>query len=115
MDHGPPSQHWGPTPQSFPQHAHAGPGYGTSPHFMPPRQFDNYYPPADMPPPSEKQPHHGISAYGREAPMSMHSSASQAAPSVITQVTLYFLNLVPSTLRIRNAESNMVYVSAMSS
>ncbi|KAH6820004.1 RNA-binding KH domain-containing protein, partial [Perilla frutescens var. hirtella] len=88
MDHMPPSQHWGPPPpQSFPQHAHAGPGYGANPHFMPPRQFDNYYPHADMPPPTEKQHHQGISAYGREAPVQMHSSSSQAAPSVITQVT----------------------------
>ncbi|KAK6140439.1 hypothetical protein DH2020_025823 [Rehmannia glutinosa] len=90
MDHMPPTQqHWGP-PQSFPPHAHSGPGYGASPHFMPPpsRQFDSYYPPpADMAPPPEKQPHQGISAYGREAPMPVHSSSSQAAPSVITQVT----------------------------
>ncbi|KAK6140372.1 hypothetical protein DH2020_025883 [Rehmannia glutinosa] len=91
MDHMPPTQqHWGPPPQSFPPHAHSGPGYGASPHFMPPpsRQFDSYYPPpADMAPPPEKQPHQGISAYGREAPMPVHSSSSQAAPSVITQVT----------------------------
>ncbi|PIN26600.1 hypothetical protein CDL12_00630 [Handroanthus impetiginosus] len=94
MDHMPPSQHWGPPPQSFPQHGHAGPGYGASPHFMPPsRQFDSYYPPADMPPPPEKQPHQGISAYGREA-MPVHSSSSQAAPSVITQVVLVFLNFI---------------------
>ncbi|CAA0828637.1 Flowering locus K homology domain [Striga hermonthica] len=85
MDHmPPPPQHWGP-PQSFPQH---GPGYEPSPHFMPPpRQFDNYYPPADMQPPPEKQPHQGISAYGREAQMPVHSSSAQAASSVITQVT----------------------------
>lgn len=85
----PPAQHWGPPPpQSFPQSAHAGPGYGASPHFMPPpsRQFDNYYAPADMPHPQEKPPHQGISAYGREAPMPVHSSSSQAATSVITQV-----------------------------
>ncbi|KAH6783152.1 RNA-binding KH domain-containing protein [Perilla frutescens var. hirtella] len=85
VEHMPPAQPWGPPPQSFPPNAGAGPGYGASPRFMPPpRQFDNYYPPVDMPPP-EKQPHQGISAYGREAPM--HSSSSQPAPSVITQVT----------------------------
>ncbi|KAG8391044.1 hypothetical protein BUALT_Bualt01G0147000 [Buddleja alternifolia] len=89
MEHMPPPQHWGPPPQSFPPNAHAGPGYGASPHFMPPpsRQFDSYYPPPDMPPPPEKQPHQGISAYGREAPMPVHSSSSQQASSVITQVT----------------------------
>ncbi|KAL8528089.1 hypothetical protein ACS0TY_005779 [Phlomoides rotata] len=87
MDHMPPAQHWGPPPpQSFPQHAHAGPGYAPNSHFMPPRQFDNYYPPADIPPPQEKQPHQGISNYGRDA-MPVHSSASQAAPSMITQIT----------------------------
>ncbi|KAI3472473.1 hypothetical protein Pfo_031308 [Paulownia fortunei] len=87
MEHMPPAQPWGPPPQSFPPNAPAGPGYGASPHFMPPpRQFDNYYPPADMPPP-EKQPHQGISAYGREAPVLVHSSSSHPAPSVITQVT----------------------------
>ncbi|XP_041991521.1 flowering locus K homology domain-like [Salvia splendens] len=83
--HMPPAQPWGPPPQSFQPNAPSGPGYGASPRFMPPpRQFDNYYPPADMPPP-EKQPHQGISTYGREGPM--HSSSSQPAPSVITQVT----------------------------
>lgn len=85
----PPPQSWGPPPQAFPQSAAGGPGYGNSPHFMPPsRQHDSYYPPADMPPPLEKQPHQGISAYGREAPMSMHSSSNNpAAPSLITQIT----------------------------
>ncbi|CAA0822883.1 Flowering locus K homology domain [Striga hermonthica] len=84
----PPPQHWGPPPQPFPQHGHPGPGYEPSPHFMPPpRQFDNYYPSAEIPPPVEKQPHQGISTYGREAPMPVHSSSGQAASSVITQVT----------------------------
>ncbi|KAL3623288.1 hypothetical protein CASFOL_032104 [Castilleja foliolosa] len=102
----PSTQQWGP-PQSFQPHGHSGPGY--NPHFMPhpPRQFDNsYYPPTDMPPPQPQNQHHqgmsaydmpppqpetqhhqGISAYGREAPMPVHSSAGQAASSVITQVT----------------------------
>lgn len=85
----PPAQPWGPPPQSFPPNAPAGPGYGVSPRFMPPRQFDNYYPHADLPPP-EKPPHQGISAYGREDPML--SSSSQPAPSVITQVIFYIQN-----------------------
>lgn len=90
MDHVPPPQHWGPPPQH-------GPVYGNNPHFMPPQQFDNYYPPAgDMARPTEKPAHHGISAYGREALGGpMHSSSSQAAPSVITQVKLLcFLTLL---------------------
>ncbi|CAN6724870.1 unnamed protein product [Malus baccata var. baccata] len=90
MDHGPPHQNWGP-PQGHPHNAgHGGPGYGPpNPQYMPPpRQLDNYYPPADMPPPMEKQPHHGISAYGREAPMGSHqSSNAQSAPGMVTQIT----------------------------
>lgn len=85
-EHMPPAQPWVPPPQSYPPNAPAGHGYGSNPHFMPPpRQFDNYYPSSDMPPPSEK-PHQGISAYGREAPM--RSSSSQPAPSIITQVII---------------------------
>ncbi|KAL2478100.1 Floweringlogy domain [Forsythia ovata] len=88
MEHMPPAQSWGPPPQAFSSSAPGGPGYGANPRFAPPpRQFDNYYPPADMQPPPEKQPHHGISAYGREGPMPVHSSSNQSAPSVITQVT----------------------------
>ncbi|OIT30792.1 PREDICTED: flowering locus K homology domain [Nicotiana attenuata] len=105
VEHMPPPQSWGPPPQAFPPSAAGGPGYGSNPHFMPPpsRQHDSYYPPADMPPsrqhdsyyapvdmppPLEKQPHQGISAYGREAPMSMHSSSNNTtAPSLITQIT----------------------------
>ncbi|KAM3378406.1 flowering locus K y domain [Capsicum galapagoense] len=89
VEHMPPPQSWGPPPQAFPPSAAGGPGYGSSPHFMPPsRQHDSYYPPPDMPPPMEKQPHQGISAYGREAPMSMHSSSNNpAAPSLVTQIT----------------------------
>lgn len=89
MEHMPPPQSWGPPPQAFAPNATGGPGYGANPHFMPPpRQLDNYYPEADMPPPLEKQPHQGISAYGREAPMISHTlSNTQAMPAVITQVT----------------------------
>ncbi|KAL8542025.1 hypothetical protein ACS0TY_003038 [Phlomoides rotata] len=84
-EHMPPTQPWVPPPQSYPPNAPAGLGYGSNPQFMPPpRQFDNYYPSSDMPPPSEK-PHQGISSYGREAPM--RSSSSQSAPSIITQIT----------------------------
>ncbi|CAN1176662.1 Flowering locus K homology domain [Linum perenne] len=91
MDHmPPPHQSWGP-PQGLPPPAGGAPGYGHNPHnpqFMPPpRQADNYYPPADMPLPMEKQPHQGISAYGREAPMGGHGSSNPQAPSMITQIT----------------------------
>ncbi|VVA12932.1 PREDICTED: flowering locus K homology [Prunus dulcis] len=89
MEHAPPHQQWGP-PQGLPHNAGGGPGFGPpNPQYMPPpRQHDNYYPSADMPPPIEKQPHHGISAYGREAPMGVHqSSNAQSAPSMVTQIT----------------------------
>lgn len=55
MEHAPPHQQWGP-PQGLPHNAGGGPGFGPpNPQYMPPpRQHDNYYPPADMPPPIEK-------------------------------------------------------------
>ena len=69
-----PHQSWGP-PQPLPPNPVGGPGYGQNPQYMPPpRQLDSYYP-ADMPPPMEKQPHQGISAYGRE-PMGGHASSN---------------------------------------
>ncbi|KAK6143313.1 hypothetical protein DH2020_023661 [Rehmannia glutinosa] len=106
MEHMPPAQPWGPPPQSFQPNAPGGPGYGATPHFMPPpRQFDNYYPPADMPPPPEKQPHQGISAYGREAPMPVHSSSGQSASSVITQIPLHssLVQQIPSSFNLSAA------------
>ncbi|XP_074320677.1 flowering locus K homology domain-like [Silene latifolia] len=80
---------WAP-PHGLPPHGVHGHGYGPGPQYMPPlsRQHDQYYPPADMPPPLDRQLHQGISAYGRELPMSSHaSSAPQSAPSMTTQVT----------------------------
>ncbi|KAK2365211.1 flowering locus K proteiny domain [Trifolium repens] len=84
----PPHQSWGP-PQGLPPNAGGGPGFGPTPQFMPPpRQVDNYYPPAEMPPPLDKQPHHGITAYGRDASVGVHTSSNtqSAAPSIVTQV-----------------------------
>nr|XP_027188494.1 flowering locus K homology domain isoform X2 [Cicer arietinum] len=84
----PPHQSWGP-PQGLPPNAGGGPGFVPTPQFMPPpRQVDNYYPPAEMPPPLDKQPHHGISAYGRDASIGVHASSNtQSAPSMVTQIT----------------------------
>jgi rRNA processing protein Krr1/Pno1 len=80
----PPPQHWGP-PQPWgppPNLPPGGPGFGGNPQFMPPRPQDNYYPPPDVPPvPMEKQPHYGISAYGREAPPSGVPAAGNQPPS----------------------------------
>lgn len=90
MEHMAP-QPWGPPhPHGLPPNAGGAYGYGPGPGYMPPppRQFDNYYPPADMPPPADRQPHQGISAYGREPPMGVHASSNaQPAQSMITQVT----------------------------
>ncbi|XP_059440277.1 flowering locus K homology domain isoform X2 [Corylus avellana] len=86
MEHMPQHQSWGP-PQGVPPSGGGGPGYGPNPQYMPPpRQLDNYYQPADLPP-MDKQPHHGISAYGREAPMGYPPANAQTAPSMVTQLT----------------------------
>ncbi|KFK37875.1 hypothetical protein AALP_AA3G040700 [Arabis alpina] len=83
----PPHQAWGP-PQAHATGGGGGPGYGHNPppYMQPPPRHDNYYPPPEMrPPPMEKQPHQGISAYGREPPMNVH--VSSAPPMVAQQVT----------------------------
>lgn len=86
----PPHQSWGP-PQGFPPNAGGGPGFGATQFMPPPRQVDNYYPPAEMPLPLDKQPHHGISAYGRDASIGVHTSSNtQSAPSMVTQVLFLF-------------------------
>nr|CAB3493956.1 unnamed protein product [Digitaria exilis] len=90
----PPPQHWGP-PQPWgppPNLPPGGPGFGGNPQFMPPRPQDNYYPPPDVPPvPVEKQPHYGISAYGREAPPSGVSVAGNQPPSLGGSQLLIFM------------------------
>lgn len=60
----------------------------------PPRQLDSYYPPAEMPPPVDRQPHQGISAYGRDASIGVHASSNtQSAPSIVTQVLVLIAKL----------------------
>ncbi|KAF8772354.1 hypothetical protein HU200_005854 [Digitaria exilis] len=64
-----------------------GPGYGGNPQYMPPpRPQDSYYPPPDVPP-VEKQPHYGISSYGRDVPPSVPSSGNQHQAHGSSQVT----------------------------
>ncbi|GMP90763.1 hypothetical protein CsSME_00041743 [Camellia sinensis var. sinensis] len=86
----PPHQTWGPPPQGFPMNAGVGPGFMPNPQYMPPpRQFDNYYPPADMPP-LDKQPRQGPPAYGRDASMGVHTTiAAPAQQSVVTKVLFF--------------------------
>lgn len=64
----------------------AGGPFGGNPPFMPSRPpLDNYYPPPELRP-LDKQPHHGVSAYGRDPPPMSGNSANQHA-AVISQVT----------------------------
>ncbi|GFZ19764.1 RNA-binding KH domain-containing protein [Actinidia rufa] len=82
-----PQQTWGPGPQGFPMNTGDGPGFIPNPQYAPPpRQFDNYYPPADMPP-FEKQPRQGPPAYGRDASMGVHTNNAPPQQSVVTKVT----------------------------
>ncbi|KAG4396674.1 hypothetical protein AAZX31_19G231800 [Glycine max] len=87
-EHMPPHQSWGP-PQGLPPNVGGGSGFGPPSQYMPPpRQLDSYYPPAEMPPPVDRQPHQGISAYGRDASIGVHASSNtQSAPSIVTQIT----------------------------
>ncbi|XP_020690761.1 flowering locus K homology domain isoform X1 [Dendrobium catenatum] len=80
-----PSQPWG-HPQGLPPNA-GGPGYGANPQYIP-RPHDNYFHPPDLPT-LEKQPHHGISAYGRDATsMGSYPAATlQPATPLVAQVT----------------------------
>ncbi|KAF8733363.1 hypothetical protein HU200_014969 [Digitaria exilis] len=87
----PPPQPWGPPPPSPwghpPNLPPGGPGYGGNPQYMPPpRPQDSYYPPPDVPP-VEKQPHYGISSYGRDVPPSVPSSGNQHQAHGSSQVT----------------------------
>ncbi|GMG99594.1 hypothetical protein Nepgr_001434 [Nepenthes gracilis] len=88
MEHMPPRPAWGP-PHGLPPNAGRDRGYVPGPQYMPPtRQLDNYYPPAEMPPLSNRQPHPRISTYGREPPLGGHASSNpQPPPTMITQVT----------------------------
>ncbi|KAI9077994.1 hypothetical protein K1719_040123 [Acacia pycnantha] len=84
VEHLPPHQSW-----ASPPNVSGGPGFGPTHQYMPPpAQLDNYYPPAGLPPSVDKQTHHGISAYGRDAPIGVRgSSNTQSAPSMVTQIT----------------------------
>ncbi|KAL6847052.1 hypothetical protein ACP4OV_022905 [Aristida adscensionis] len=90
-----PPPHWGPPP-NLPPGGPPAPPYGGNPQFMPPRPQDNYYPPPDVPP-VEKQPHYGISSYGRDAPPSAASGNQTHGSSQVThsmQVPLSYADAV---------------------
>jgi len=90
VPHGPPHQPWGP-PQGFPAPgpvSGGGPAFPPNPQYMPPsHNYDNYYPPADLPP-MDKHLHQGPApAYGRDTSMGIHSSSVQPQQSVVTKVS----------------------------
>lgn len=87
----PPHQPWGPPPQGFPgPGGGGGPAFPPNPQFMPPpsHNYDNYYPPADLPP-MDKHLHQGPPpAYGRDPSLGIHSSSAPSQQSVVTKVRL---------------------------
>lgn len=98
----PPPMPWAP-PQGFPMNAGSGPGFMPNHQYMPPppHQFDNYYPPADIPP-LDKQPRQPPPSYGRDASMGAHTPSMQPQPSIVTKVfvhlphcfNLYFISWI---------------------
>jgi len=86
----PPHQPWGPPPQGFPAHGGGGgPAFPPNPQYMPPpHNYDNYYPPADLP--IDKHMHQGPPpAYARDASLGIHSSGGQPQQSGGTKVSSF--------------------------
>ncbi|XP_031112448.1 flowering locus K homology domain-like [Ipomoea triloba] len=82
-----PTPSWAPPHSGFPVNAGGGPGFGPSPQYMPPpRQYDNYYPPGDMPP-LDKQSRQPLPMYDRDASMGAHATSMQPQQSMVTKVT----------------------------
>ncbi|KAL3328546.1 hypothetical protein AABB24_035936 [Solanum stoloniferum] len=82
-----PTQSWAPPPSSFPGSAGGGSGFGPNSQYMSPaRQFDNYFPPVDMPP-LEKKRRQGPSPYSRDASMGTYGTNVQTQQSMVTKVT----------------------------
>lgn len=83
-----PSQSWG-LPQSAFSMNPDGHGYGSNLSYMapPPRQYDNYYPPVDIPS-LDKQPRSGPPTYGRDVSMGAHGTNVQPQQAVIAKVVL---------------------------
>ncbi|KAF6173466.1 hypothetical protein GIB67_027161 [Kingdonia uniflora] len=106
----PSHQSWGP-PQGFPPNGGEGPGFGMNPQYMPPPRHDNYYPPADLGPPRDKQPHRGLSMYGRDAPMGVHLSMNAPPPPPSSQVTQHMqVPLSYADAVIGTAGANISYI-----
>ncbi|KAK7270316.1 hypothetical protein RIF29_23369 [Crotalaria pallida] len=89
--HQPHHQPWGPPPpQGFPAPGGGGggPAFAPNPQYMPlSHNYDNYYPPADLPP-MDKHHHQGPPpAYARDPSIGIHSSSAPPQQSVVTKVT----------------------------
>lgn len=86
----PPPQSWGPPPQAFPMSAGGGAGYGPPSQYIPPqRQYDNYYPPTDMPS-LDKPPRTGPPPYGRDS-SGAHTMSFPPQQSMVTKVFFFLL------------------------
>ncbi|XP_019428445.1 PREDICTED: flowering locus K homology domain-like isoform X2 [Lupinus angustifolius] len=86
--HQPHHRPWGPPPrQEFPAPS-GGSAFAPNPQFMPPsHNYDNYYPPTDLPP-MDKHLHQGPPpAYSRDPSTGIHSSSAPPQQSVATKVT----------------------------
>ena len=94
----------GPSPQGFPTDTDGGPGFMPDRRYMPPpHQFDNYYPPVDMPR-MDQQPRQGPQAppaYGRDAYAGVNSTSAPPQQSVVTKV-LFFACLLYFSVKITN-------------
>lgn len=98
-----PTQSWAPPPSSFPGSAGGGSGFGPNTRYMPPaRQFDNYFPPVDMPP-LEKKPRQGPSPYSRDASMGTYGTNVQTQQSMVTKVCSF------SAFNLLNATTDLIY------
>ncbi|XP_047316048.1 flowering locus K homology domain-like [Impatiens glandulifera] len=76
---------WRMSPQDYPMNADSRHGYIPShqPYRPPPNQYDNYYPPADMPPTDNRQ---GPPSYGRDGPLGLSTPSTQPQQSVVAKV-----------------------------
>lgn len=102
----PPSGHtqsWGPPPSSFPGSAGVRPGFGSNTQYiLPPQQFDDYFPPVDMPP-LENQPRQGPPTYNRDASVRTYGTNVETQQSMVTKVCSF------SAFNLLNATTDLIY------
>ncbi|CAI9107689.1 OLC1v1007105C4 [Oldenlandia corymbosa var. corymbosa] len=80
----PPPQPWGPANQGFSMNTGVGSGYGPPQYVPPARQYDNFYPPADVP--LDKPPRPGPH-YGRDSSAGTHTASMQPQSSIVSKIT----------------------------